>query len=189
MLPAHVFCRTVRKNKWLLLQYACTAEVSERFSQAKESQHNGDCVCPLLRMLFNYEQNLNELDWEDERFKADVSCLGHFAPELSLCVSLSSWWRSWPPSQRSARALSSKSSETSVRSKTVLSIQRFTHTHSTNTEGSGVFILYISISQSVGKRRISRRKWTRNGKRRSTKPNLKTRMWQKSECLCLNINN
>lgn len=128
MLPAHVFCRTVRKNKWLLLQYACTAEVSERFSQAKESQHNGDCVCPLLRMLFNYEPNLNELDLEGERFKADVSCLGHFAPELSLCVSLASWWRSWPPSQRSARALSSKSSETSVRSKTVLSIQRFTHT-------------------------------------------------------------
>lgn len=188
MLPAHVFCRTVRKNKWLLLQYACTAEVSERFSQAKESQHNGDCVCPLLRMLFNYEQNLNELDWEDERFKADVSCLGHFAlNSLFVCHSLAGG-----EADNHRRGVPERSAQKAQRhlwEVRLCSAYSVTHTHSTNTEGSGVFILSISISRPVGRRRISRRKWTRNGKRRSTRPNLKTRMWQKSEFLCLNINN
>lgn len=64
-----------------------------------------------------------------------------------------------------------------------------THIHG-NTEASRLcfysffYFIYLFFTQtSAEKRKILRRRWTRKGKRKSTRPNLKTRMWQKSKCL------
>lgn len=98
---------------------------------------------------------------------------------LLQCVSLSSWLRSWLLYQRSVRVLSSRSLETSVRSKAACSTKCDTNLL------DGCFLIFLPLCCSLftEKRRTLRRKWTRNGRRRSMKPNLKTRMWQRSKYL------
>lgn len=62
-----------------------------------------------------------------------------------------------------------------------------------HTDMNRAFVLYfwssLSVLLSKEKRRTLRRKWTRSGRRRSTKPSPKTRTWQRSKCRPLNERN
>lgn len=46
---------------------------------------------------------------------------------------------------------------------------------------------FLIVLTSTEKRRILKRRWTRKGKRKSMRPNPKTRIWQKSKCVFGNI--